>query len=676
MNILQAYTSILSSFLHSGGKTLSPYAQFFLDLLSGKQSKNTIENERICVFLTEAYHSIVKEIETLSPEKQQALVQLATMVPNTDSKSSPSTQSFEQIFSGHTARELLWKVFSDEAYSLLQASGSKETPSGIIEQNDALIQTLRKKRGVKILSPNSTPLTHPEEQILFTSNILLCPPLSDTPHLKKLPAHIVQKAKDIAANEPQLYWYDHPMPIGVEPQANEMLYGLQGLSNMMAYEKSEGHISNDSTMQVVLSVSVTHAGLSDIAQAYLQFELDNAGAFPSLDIFIITETTTQNIANILDKTLENTDENSDDTKSIGTVFGVNGRYGRHYSFLKAIAPLWQLAVNKKTKATFKIDLDQIFAQDILEKETGKSALEHFKTALWGATAKDSEGDTITLGMIAGALVNESDIDKGLFTPDVAIPNEPLSPMDVLFPKVPMMAISTRAEMMTRYDNDGAYDGNRRALQRVHVTGGTNGILISSLKNHRPFTPSFIGRAEDQAYLMSVYNTTDTKTNTKLRYLHEAGLIMRHDKAAFVGEAIKAAKLGTYAGDLLRTLLFSRYAKILPGGLNAFKQLFAPFTSVFSTDIPVTSIISRLLLHTQNMDDETATMQLHIAADSLQEELQSKEREEWIHQQFTQEKQTWDNFYDSIALLEKNETIHQESIQTIQSILLQCRLNKN
>jgi hypothetical protein len=115
------------------------------------------------------------------------------------------------------------------------------------------------------------------------------------------------------------------MPIGVEPEANEMLYGLHGLSDMIAFEKSKGHIAEDSTITVVLSVSVTHAGLSDIAQAYLQFELDNAEAFSGLDIFIITENTTQKIADILEK--------ASGMQSISTVFGVNGRYGRHYSFL-------------------------------------------------------------------------------------------------------------------------------------------------------------------------------------------------------------------------------------------------------------------------------------------------------------------------------------------------------
>ena len=61
--------------------------------------------------------------------------------------------------------------------------------------------------------------------------------------------------------------------------------------------------------------------------------------------------------------------------------------------------------------------------------------------------------------------------------------------------------STVAEMMARYDG-APQDGRARCLERIHVTGGTNGILIDALRRHRPFTPTFIGRAEDQAYLLT------------------------------------------------------------------------------------------------------------------------------------------------------------------------------
>ena len=53
---------------------------------------------------------------------------------------------------------------------------------------------------------------------------------------------------------------------------------------------------------------------------------------------------------------------------------------------------------------------------ILVEETGRTAFGHLATPLWGATARDADGRDIELGMLAGALVNERDIGRGLFTP--------------------------------------------------------------------------------------------------------------------------------------------------------------------------------------------------------------------------------------------------------------------
>ena len=71
------------------------------------------------------------------------------------------------------------------------------------------------------------------------------------------------------------------------------------------------------------------------------------------------------------------------------------------------------------RATFKIDLDQVFPQEALIAETGYSALENFTTALWGAEGVAADGRVLELGMIAGALVNERDIHRGLATPGIA-----------------------------------------------------------------------------------------------------------------------------------------------------------------------------------------------------------------------------------------------------------------
>ena len=79
-------------------------------------------------------------------------------------------------------------------------------------------------------------------------------------------------------------------------------------------------------------------------------------------------------------------------------------------------------------------------------------------------------------MLAGALVNKNDISKDLFTPDVQRPKIKNFASDLLSkrifcPEWPQ-SLSTEAELMYRSDD----------IQRIHVTGGTTGITVESLKN--------------------------------------------------------------------------------------------------------------------------------------------------------------------------------------------------
>jgi hypothetical protein len=204
------------------------------------------------------------------------------------------------------------------------------------------------------------------------------------------------------------------------------------------------------------------------------------------------------------------------------------------------------------------------------------------TPLWGASGEDSRGNPIELGMIAGALVNEKDIDQSIFTPDVGLPDRRLLPDEYIFFSMLPQAISTEAEMMTRYKTD-QFDGIRTCIERVHVTGGTNGIRVDSLRRLRPFSPSFIGRAEDQAYLLSAL----ANPSNRLAYAHKDGLIMRHDKEAFAQDAIQAAEIGRIIGDYIRIIYFSAYAQIISADPAAVKKIFDPFTGSFISRIPAT-----------------------------------------------------------------------------------------
>ncbi len=494
---------------------------------------------------------------------------------------------------------------------------------GINQNRQGALEALRAKRAIRITKPNPDPISDPAREILFTSNVLLTLPAS----IRSLQAsHLSSELKArIAAimDEEQLYWYDHPIQIGVKPEGNEILYGLKKLDEAIADEHPSQKVI------CVLSVSVTHAGLQQVAGEYIRQEIKLAGGLDNLDVFVFTEADTSSL-------IEQVLRPAACLPGLD-VFGVDGEYGRHYSFLKAVLPLWHQLMDQDKRATFKIDLDQVFPQKELKEQTGMSAFEHFMTPNWGAEALDSSGNPIELGMLAGALVNERDFHRGLFTPDVPFPERELSPDEKIFFSTLPQALSTEAEMMTRDES----------IERIHVTGGTNGILLDHLKRHRPFTPSFIARAEDQGYILSVLGNSP-----RLAYLHAAGLIMRHDKEAFAQEAIQAAFIGKLLGDYIRTLVFSAYAEEL-GDKAKIKKLIDPFTGCFVSDYPEIVVYLRFALRAHSFFEQGQTEQgnqfikegvrritacLNFIADGS------------LASTYAEERRGWDNYYASLDQL--------------------------
>ena len=514
--------------------------------------------------------------------------------------------------------------------------------TGIIGHKAERIEALRARRAVEIETPCADPVSNPARELLFTANALLTVPAKTTsidglPYSDKLKAG-VQKA----ANEEQQTWFDHPIQIGVPKENNELLYGLRGLAETLAFEKERGTAAADAKLTCIVSVTVTHEGLHAVTHDYLREELGTAPE--GLELYAFTESETRAL---IEEVLAPAAEKFCGTENAASqlqVFGVDGKYARHYSFLKAVSALWKILCNDALKATFKIDLDQIFPQEALVAETGKSAFEHFATPLWGAKAKDVQGNPLELGMIAGALVTESDFARGLFTPDVKFPSGKLTPEEqIFFSRLPQ-ALSTEAEMMTREGTP---------IQRIHVTGGTNGIRIDALRRHRPFTPSFIGRAEDQCYLLSALGLE----GARLAYAHESGLIMRHDKEAFAAEAIKSAQTGTTIGDYIRTLYFSEYARALNENLDETKDLIDPFTGAFVSHVPQTVATLRMafktLLLVEEQQFDAAVELAHSGAERLTHAVRFVSgKESLLKQQLTQERESWHLFYD---VLEKLET---------------------
>lgn len=528
-------------------------------------------------------------------------------------------------------------------------------PEGVSlnEERTAGIAKLRAKRRIGVSRLNPSPVKEPAKEILFSSNILITVPsaskdidnLSVSPSLKKILEEVVK--------EDQLYWYDHPVPVGVPPENNEVLYGLEGLDRAVRFEKERGTIGKEDRVICVLSVSVTHKGLQGIVKEYLEDELKKEKNIRHLDVYVFTEADTVRMIEDVIIPAAGRYSGAQEYGPIYEVMGVDGEYGRHYSFLKAVSAFWQVLVDPNIKGTFKIDLDQVFPQKELVAQSGASAFEHLMTPLWGAEGIDSDGNDVELGMIAGALVNQADIANGLFTPDVRFPEGVIKADEAVFFSQLPQALSTEAEMMTRYSGD-EYDGKKSCIQRIHVTGGTNGITINALRKHRPFTPTFIGRAEDQAYILSVL----FEGGRRLRYVHKDGLIMRHDKEAFAAEAIKMAASGKLIGDYIRTLMFSYYAEALPWPIDDIKDAIDPFTGCFVSKIPLTVVYLRFSLKlalslnqgTKEKDCEGLEFGLS-GIKRLHETVQKLSRTNPLVEQFNKEKRGWDLFYNALDSIE-------------------------
>jgi len=417
--------------------------------------------------------------------------------------------------------------------------------------------------------------------------------------------------------------------------------------------RRKGNIPADTKMKVALSITCTHAGLRPIAKQYVEEAMKELPAdqqIKHLEIMLFSEIETDKMVDqLLKPALAKIGVS--DFESMRTIFGVEGEYGRHYSFLKAVLAVYHCFVDPTVKATFKIDIDQLFIQDSLIAETGKSMLEHFKTDLWGAKGKNWRGEDVELGMLAGALCNQSDWEKSnhaLFVADVKPPpaDKKLAADELVFFSGLPQAISTEAEMMTKYSS------NADAIQRIHVTGGTNGILVDTLMKHKPFACSWIGRAEDQSYIFSVIG----KQEPKLAYIHAPGLIMRHDKEAFAMEAMEAARIGKMVGDYERMLLFSEYANVLGGcDLKYCKDLVDPFTGCFSVPIPYTTTWMRFATKALGMVASGATQDaVDFCISGTPRVMKASKFTEKsggvsaLQASYEAEKKLWDKFYDALS----------------------------
>ena len=288
------------------------------------------------------------------------------------------------------SKENIWDEFCENAYSASNDPGT-------------MFEEIRRRRVLRKICPAQKSLRDPATELLITSNILVSPPLD--PESITVPKQFREESREFFDRQ-QDHWYDHPIPIDATDEENEIIYGLRNLDAAIAIEHSRGSLGSKSKIDLVLSLSVTHNGMELLARRYVEYIICTKLNLQHLNIFLFDENLTANLIKKL----------SPDNRHLQEVFGVNGAYGRHYNFLKAILVIWNRVFRPAVHYTFKIDLDQVFDQNFLIRKFGKTALQLLRNKNWGGTAVDWKGRDVELGLISGGLVNEADWNSEVLTP--------------------------------------------------------------------------------------------------------------------------------------------------------------------------------------------------------------------------------------------------------------------
>ncbi|MCP3976915.1 MAG: hypothetical protein GY720_20705 [bacterium] len=519
-----------------------------------------------------------------------------------------------------------------DAAEVANAMWSAFCPNAVGLRDDwaSAVGSLRARRALHAVEPAAEAIK--PHQILLTSNVLLAPPLGNT---DRLPDIEVSAAAQALVEQPAAF-YDHPVPLDTPPARHELVYGLSALDRAIGFERSRGVLSGSVAM--LLSVSTTHTALEPVALDHVSRLLGEC-RLPNLEVFAFAESSSRRLVDeVLGPALQRLGRSS---AGVRRVFGTAGPYGRHYSFLKSIAALWSVVVDDRVRATFKVDLDQTLPQQQIVAETGLSAFEQLTLGAWGGRALDANRDEVTLDFIAATLVNEADIAGGLHVPDITDPGPPTRPEHFIFYPALPQAVSTEGEMMPGPDGG--------ARQRVHVTGGTTGATVAGLRRLRPFAPSFWGRAEDQAFALSVEGQEPRPAT-----LHMPGLVMRHDKQSFARDAIDAAAVDKLIGDHERILMFSAYTRLIDPGRSWLETRLAPFTGAYVSRMPVTLAYLHLALTTLSWAAAGRAEAGRLFADGVRR-LDAARRFVSLNGRFAEEieadRQGWKDFHDALDHLD-------------------------
>jgi|GEM_PF-914295 len=379
--------------------------------------------------------------------------------------------------------------------------------------------------------------------------------------------------------------YDHPVPLYEEDDRHELVSCLQEMEGDIAFEKEQGVLPEDYRVPVLLSVSVTHAGIDKPAGRWIEWLLKEKH-YHHLQVLVLTEERIRGIKDAL-FTAGPAAKAAGPTEAAGfsagtsraagpaagaagaedplDVYSVFGKYGRHFNALKYT----QLILEKTHNITagFKLDTDEGMRSRDLYEATGSTWFQTLCHPYWGGEAEDADGIAVELAVNEGEYMNSTDIDKLGFSkamraPDVTIPNTWTGP-NMFFQK------SFAHGRMTALYN--TVDSVEEGISHPVVKGGGYGISNHGLRSALPFTFSWVGRAEDQQFYFS-------GLSYGIRAIFNPDLRIAHYKSSVSGAEQKTAAT-RFIGDMYRLVVFQRLAGILD-----VKHQIDPMPGVFAGEL--------------------------------------------------------------------------------------------
>jgi hypothetical protein len=158
--------------------------------------------------------------------------------------------------------------------------------------------------------------------------------------------------------------------------------------------------------------------------------------------------------------------------------------------------------------------------------------------------------------------------------------------------------------------------------------------------------------------------------------------MRHDKAAFAGQAIQSAQIGKLVGEYIRILHLSAYAQVVSDDVVRLKEDVSPFTGCLISRIPITVVYLRLALKAASFfamgKDKEGLELIRIGAGRIPKVVNLTQGSAGLlKQQYEKERMGWDVYYDVLSHAESalgNEDAFAVDLRRkAQEIIKQCWL---